>query len=146
MNETRTLNWSRLSAARKADMKREAVLDQLPVLPGGAHPGLELRHLRYLIAVADAGTFTQAAEQIFIAQPTLSQQIRRLEEMVGTPLLQRRRDGVRLTAAGQVLLEESRAVLSLIDHGVSRSRQVAGLGRPRLRVVLPPYLKGWRSR
>ena len=50
------------------------------------------------IAVADAGTFTQAAEQIFIAQPTLSQQIRRLEEMVGTPLLQRRRDGVRLTA------------------------------------------------
>jgi DNA-binding transcriptional LysR family regulator len=60
--------------------------------------------------------------------------------MVGTPLLQRRRDGVRLTAAGQVLLEESRVVLSLIDHGVSRSRQAAGLGRPQLRVVLPPYL------
>jgi DNA-binding transcriptional LysR family regulator len=59
---------------------------------------------------------------------------------VGTPLLQRRRDGVRLTAAGRVLLEESRAVLSLIDHGVSRTRQAAGLGRPRLRVVLPPYL------
>lgn len=121
-------------------MKQEAVLDQLPGLRGGAHLGLELRHLRYLIAVADAGTFTQAAEQIFVAQPTLSQQIRRLEEMIGTPLLQRRRDGVRLTAAGQVLLEESRAVMSLIDHGVSRSRQAAGLGRPRLRVVLPPYL------
>jgi DNA-binding transcriptional LysR family regulator len=134
------LNWSRLSAARKADMKQEAVLDQLPGLRAGVHQGLELRHLRYLIAVADAGTFTQAAEQIFIAQPTLSQQIRRLEEMVGTPLLQRRRDGVRLTAAGQVLLEESRVVLSLIDRGVSRSRQAAGLGRPRLRVVLPPYL------
>jgi DNA-binding transcriptional LysR family regulator len=121
-------------------MKQEAVLDQLPGLRAGVHQGLELRHLRYLIAVADAGTFTQAAEQIFIAQPTLSQQIRRLEEMVGTPLLQRRRDGVRLTAAGQVLLEESRVVLSLIDRGVSRSRQAAGLGRPRLRVVLPPYL------
>lgn len=121
-------------------MKQEAVLDQLPGLRVGVHQGLELRHLRYLIAVADAGTFTQAAERIFIAQPTLSQQIRRLEEMVGTPLLQRRRDGVRLTAAGQVLLEESRVVLSLIDHGVSRSRQAAGLGRPRLRVVLPPYL------
>ena len=134
------VNWSRLSAARKADMKHEAVLDQPPGLRGGAHLGLELRHLRYLIAVADAGTFTQASEQIFVAQPTLSQQIRRLEEMVGTPLLQRRRDGVRLTAAGQVLLEESRAVMSLIDHGVSRSRQAAGLGRPRLRVVLPPYL------
>ena len=117
--------------ARKADMKQEAVLDQLPGLRGGAHLGLELRHLRYLIAVADAGTFTQAAERIFVAQPTLSQQIRRLEEMVGTPLLQRRRDGVRLTAAGQVLLEEARAVMSLIDHGVSRSRQAAGLDRPR---------------
>jgi len=134
------VNWSRLSAARKADMKQDAVLDQLPGPRSGAHLGLELRHLRYLIAVADAGTFTQAAEQIFVAQPTLSQQIRRLEEMVGTPLLQRRRDGVRLTAASQVLLEESRAVMSLIDHGVSRSRQAAGLGRPRLRVVLPPYL------
>jgi DNA-binding transcriptional LysR family regulator len=96
--------------------------------------------LRYLVAVADAGTFTHAAERMFIAQPTLSQQIRRLEEMVGTPLLQRCRDGVRLTAAGEVLLEESRTVLSMLDHGVSRSRQAAGLGRPRLRAVLPPYL------
>ena len=48
---------------------------------------------------------------MFIAQPTLSQQIRRLEEIVGTPLLQRRRDGVRLTKAGTVLLDASRAVL-----------------------------------
>jgi len=108
---------------------------------GRATPqGVELRHLRYFVAVADAGTFTHAAEQMFIAQPTLSQQIRRLEEMVGTPLLQRRRDGVRLTEAGSVLLEESRAVLSLIDQGVSRTREAAGLGRPRLRFVLPPSL------
>jgi len=96
--------------------------------------------LRYFVALADAGTFTQAAEQMFIAQPTLSQQIRRLEKMVGTPLLQRRREGVRLTKAGSVLLEESRAVLSRVDHGVSRTRQAAGLGRPRLRFVLPPDL------
>jgi DNA-binding transcriptional LysR family regulator len=108
---------------------------------GGVTPqGVELRHLRYFVAVADAGTFTQAAEQMFIAQPTLSQQIRRLEEMVGTPLLQRRREGVRLTEAGSVLLEESRAVLSRVDHGVSRTRQAAGLGRPRLRFVVPPDL------
>ena len=77
---------------------------------------------------------------MFIAQPTLSQQIRRLEEMVGTPLLQRRREGVRLTEAGSVLLEESRAVLSRVDHGVSRTRQAAGLGRPRLRFAVPPSL------
>jgi DNA-binding transcriptional LysR family regulator len=108
---------------------------------GGVTPqGVELRHLRYFVAVADAGTFTHAAEQMFIAQPTLSQQIRRLEEMVGTPLLQRRREGVRLTDAGSVLVEESRAVLSRIDHGVSRTRQAAGLGRPRLRFVVPPDL------
>jgi DNA-binding transcriptional LysR family regulator len=108
---------------------------------GGAAPqGVELRHLRYFVAVADAGTFTHAAARMFIAQPTLSQQIRRLEEMVGTPLLQRRREGVRLTEAGTVLLEESRAVLSLIEQGVSRTRQAAGLGRPGLRFAVSPYL------
>ena len=77
---------------------------------------------------------------MFIAQPTLSQQIRRLEEIIGKPLLQRRREGLRLTKAGIVLLEESRAVLSLVDHGMSRTRQAAGLGRPRLRFVVPPDL------
>ena len=107
---------------------------------GVALQGVELRHLRYFVAVADAGTFTHAAERMFIAQPTLNQQIRRLEVMVGTPLLQRRREGVRLTNAGTVLLEESRAVLSLIEHGVRRTRQAAGLGQPRLRFVVPPYL------
>src|ERR1700744_4679826 len=104
------------------------------------HPGVELRHLRYLVAVADAGTFTHAAERMFIAQPTLSQQIRRLEEMVGTPLLHRRRAGVQLTEAGSGLLEESRTVLSLLEHGVTRSRQAAGLGRPRLSFALSPNM------
>ena len=105
-----------------------------------APQGLELRHLRYFVALADAGSFTHAAEQLFIAQPTLSQQIRRLEETIGAPLLYRRREGLRLTAAGSVLLEESRNVLSLVDHGLSQTRQAAGLGRPRLRVVLPADL------
>src|ERR1700751_2749206 len=92
---------------------------------------VELRHLRYFVAGADAGTFTHAAERMYIAQPTLSQQIRRLEEMVGTPLLHRRRDGFQLTEAGTILLEQSRIMLSLLEHGVSRSRQAAGLGRAR---------------
>src|SRR5579859_5603048 len=90
---------------------------RLPLADLQAPQGLELRHLRYLIAVADAGTFTRAAEQLFIAQPTLSQQIARLEQIVGTPLLHRRRDGVRLTGAGAVLADVSRDVLSLVDHG-----------------------------
>jgi DNA-binding transcriptional LysR family regulator len=80
--------------------------------------------LRYFVAVADAGNLTHATGQMFIAQPTLSQQIRRLEEMVGTPLLHRGWEGVRLTAAGSVLLEESRVVLSLIDQGVNRTARL----------------------
>src|ERR1700734_4524436 len=112
----------------------------VPKVAATASLAIELRHLRYFVALADAGTFTQAAEQMFIAQPTLSQQIRRLEEMVGTPLLQRRREGVCLTEAGTVLLGESRTLLSVLDHGLSRTRQVAGLERPRLRFVVPPYL------
>src|SRR5689334_17371045 len=102
--------------------------------------GLELRHLRYFVAVADAGSFTHAAEQLFIAQPTLSQQIRRLEETIGTLLLHRRRDGVALTAAGTVLLDSARDVLSAVDRAVSQSRYAAGLGRPRLRFVIPADL------
>jgi len=105
-----------------------------------APQGLELRHLRYFVAVADAGSFTRAAEQLFIAQPTLSQQIGRLEQLVGTPLLARRRDGVRLTTAGAVLLDAARDVLAAVDHGVSQTRQAAGLDRPRLRVALPADL------
>ena len=106
----------------------------------GAPQGLELRHLRYFVAVADAGTFTRAAERLFLAQPTLSQQIARLEQIIGTALLHRRREGVRLTAAGSVLLEAARDVLSAVDHAVSQTRQAAGLGRPRLRVALPAGL------
>jgi len=112
----------------------------LPAAESGAPLAIELRHLRYFVALADAGSFTHAAERMFIAQPTLSQQIRRLEQIVGTQLLQRRREGLRLTPAGTVLLDASRAVLSLVDHEVNRARQAAGMGRPRLRVVVPPRL------
>ncbi len=81
----------------------------LPTAMAGAQLAIELRHLRYFVAVADAGSFTHAAERMFIAQPTLSQQIRRLEEIVGTQLLLRRREGLQLTKAGAVLLDASRA-------------------------------------
>src|ERR1700745_1276619 len=82
---------------------------------------LELRHLRYLVAVAEAGTFTRAAERLFIAQPTLSQQIGGFEQPLGAPLLHRGRDGVRLTAAGAVLLDAARDVLAAVDHAVSQT-------------------------
>jgi DNA-binding transcriptional LysR family regulator len=89
-----------------------ANMDRAQADPAEAPQALEL-------AVADPGTFTRATERMFIAQPPLSRQIRRLKEMVSTPLLQRRRKGLRLTEAGAVLPEESRSVLSLVDHGVS---------------------------
>ena len=108
-------------------------------LPGDV-PAVELRHLRYFVALAEAGTFTRAAERMYIAQPTLSQQIRRLEEHVGAPLVHRGRDGVQLTKAGAILLEESRAVLSLVRYGVRRARTAAGLDRPQLRFIMPPDL------
>src|ERR1700755_2108272 len=103
----------------------------LPTAVPGAPMAIELRHLRYFVALADAGSFTRAAERMFIAQPTLSQQIRRLEEIVGTPLLQRRREGLRLTPAGRVLLDESRSVLALVDQAVNQTQHAAGLRRPR---------------
>jgi DNA-binding transcriptional LysR family regulator len=106
----------------------------------GTPQGVELRHLRYIVALADAGTFTHAAERLFIAQPTLSQQIRRLEQIVGTPLLHRRREGLRLTAAGTVLVDAARDVLAAAGHAVGQTRQAAGPGRPRLRFALPADL------
>ena len=120
--------------------QREAVAAQPPGSAGSAPQNVELRHLRYFVAVAEAGTFTEAAQRMFIAQPTLSQQLRRLEDIVGTRLLHRTREGVRLTTAGAVLLDTSRAILSLVDHGMSHTRQAAGLGRQRLRMVVPPDL------
>ena len=124
-----------------ADLDR-AQADPVPQPAAGAATpqALELRHLRYFVALADAGNFTRAAEQIFIAQPTLSQQIRRLEEIVGTPLLQRPARGPVADPAGRVLLDGSRNVLAQVDQEVNQARQAAGLGQPRLRVVMPPGL------
>ncbi|KQP47631.1 LysR family transcriptional regulator [Pseudorhodoferax sp. Leaf274] len=77
---------------------------------------MELRHLRYFIAVAETGSLSRAAEKLFIAQPPLSVQIRQLEEEMGTPLFVRHPKGVRLTAAGEALMPEARALLDRAGH------------------------------
>ena len=73
---------------------------------------MELRHLRYFVAVAEAENVTRAAAKLHVAQPAVSRQIRDLEEELGLALLERSAKAVRLTEAGRVFLDEARAVLA----------------------------------
>jgi LysR family hca operon transcriptional activator len=86
---------------------------------------MEHRHLRYFIAVAEELNFTRAAERLHTVQPSLSQQIRQLEEMVGAPLFFREKRHLRLTEAGRVFLEQAREVLQTTDRAVKLARKAA---------------------
>ncbi|MEU6847664.1 transcriptional regulator CynR [Streptomyces sp. NPDC046716] len=107
---------------------------------------VELRHLRYLLAVVEHGTFTRAAEALHIAQPTLSQQIRALERAVGQPLLDRSGRTVRPTDAGEVYAGHARRALREIAAADAAVRDVRDLSRGRLRLAVTPtftaYLVG----
>src|SRR6188768_4008943 len=87
---------------------------------------MELRHLRYFVAVAEAENVTRAAAKLRVAQPAVSRQIRDLEEELGIALLERTAKSVRLTDAGRIFLEEARAVLQRADEAVQAVRAVAG--------------------
>jgi len=92
---------------------------------------MELRHLRYFVAVAEAGSLTVAAEQILhTSQPSLSRQIRDLEEEVGARLLTRRARGIELTPAGRAFLDHARSVLSQVEAAADAARRVAHPARP----------------
>ena len=86
---------------------------------------MELRHLRYFVAVAEERHFGRAAARLHMAQPPLSQQIRRFEAELGEPLLYRTTRSVELSPAGQVLLERSREILAAVDAAVDDARRAA---------------------
>jgi DNA-binding transcriptional LysR family regulator len=89
---------------------------------------MELRHLRYFVAIAEEQSFTRAAERLWIAQPGLSTQIRRLEDELGVTLLKRHTRGVDLTEAGEVFLERARTALAAADEARATGRDLeAGL-------------------
>jgi DNA-binding transcriptional LysR family regulator len=98
---------------------------------------IELRHLRYFVAVADECHFTRAAERLGIGQPPLSQQIQILEREIGTPLFKRLPRGVSLTDAGKSLLVDARAILGDVTRAGDHARRAARgeLGRVRIGMI-----------
>ena len=105
-----------------------------------------LRHLRYLLAVADNGGFTRAAEALHVSQPTLSQQIRQLEETLGVSLFDRTSRTVKPTDAGEAYIECARRVLVELEAGKRALHDVKDLSRGSLRLAMTPtfmaYLVG----
>src|SRR5438270_3598800 len=92
---------------------------------------MELRHLRYFVAVAEAGSLTvAAARKLHTSQPSLSRQIRDLEDEVGAQLLTRRARGIELTPAGRAFLDHARVVLSQVEAAAGAARRAAHPAKP----------------
>jgi DNA-binding transcriptional LysR family regulator len=117
--------------------------------------GMDLRRLRYFVAAAEELSFNRAARRLRIAQPPLSNQIKHLEEELGVRLFERTSRGVRMTEAGEALLEEARRIFVQVDQTVNLVRRVGygTVGRLTLgfvpsasNEVLPPILHTFRDR
>lgn len=101
---------------------------------------MELRHLRYFVAVAEEENVTRAAERLHVSQPPLSRQIRDLEEELGVSLFERSAKSVRLTEAGRVFLNEARAVLDRADQAARTVRAIGSGASGELHVGFAPSL------
>ena len=97
---------------------------------------IEIRHLRYFVAVAEEASFTAAAQRVHVTQQVLSTQIRRLEDAIGAELLRRTSRGVALTAAGSAFLGSARETLASLDRGVAAAQNAAQAVSGQLRVGL----------
>jgi len=126
----------------------------LPCLFGIMGSSMELRHLRYFQAVAEALSFTRAAAQLRIAQPALSRQVQDLEDEIGVDLMKRSPRGVTLTAEGKLFLEEVRELLKRADESVEKVRALARGEYGELHVgyaptptleILPPALAAFQK-
>jgi DNA-binding transcriptional LysR family regulator len=101
---------------------------------------MELRHLRYFVAVAEAENVSRAALKLRVSQPGISRQIRDLEDEIGFPLFERSAKSVRLTAAGKVFLAEAREVLLHAEAAVKKAREVAHGASGEIHVGYAPSL------
>ena len=100
---------------------------------------MELRHLRYFVAVAEELNFSRAAGRMYLSQPALSQQIRKLERELGVSLFSRTKTNVELTEAGHTLLEGTRKILMLVEQTAREAREVGGAEAHHLKVGFPEY-------
>ncbi len=100
---------------------------------------MELRHLRYFVAVAEALSFTRAAGKLRVAQPALSRQIRQPEEELGVKLLERNRRSVSLTNPGQAFLSEARSILEQSDAAIQIAQRA---GQPERSILNLGYVWG----
>lgn len=116
---------------------------------------VELRHLRSVVAIAEERNFSRAAERLAMAQPALSQQIRRIEKELGADLFDRGRRPVRPTAAGVTFLEEAYITLEQADRGLQRTRRTARSEQAWLSIgalpwshigILPDIVRVFRNR
>jgi LysR family hydrogen peroxide-inducible transcriptional activator len=103
---------------------------------------MELHQLRYFVAVADLGNFTRAAEQCFVAQPSLSQQIIKLEKELGGPLLDRGGRSIRLTDAGRRFYEHASQILATVEEARHDLSETAGVGQVNVGAIptIAPYI------
>jgi DNA-binding transcriptional LysR family regulator len=90
---------------------------------------MELRHLRYFLAVGEEQHYGRAARRLRVAQPALSRQIQDLEEEIGFKLFERLPRGVRLSAAGQLFLEDARRILQEVTDAAARAARAARVAR-----------------
>ncbi len=103
---------------------------------------MDQRYLRYFIAVAEELSFTRAADRLHTVQPSLSQQIKRLEDIVGTPLFHRDTRHVQLTEAGRVFLPEARNLLQATDYAIALARLAARAQAGQLTIGFLPGAEG----